>query len=199
VSGPVSRDLEFDLSSTDGLDLALDIAADDKLASRISRPDIELPEIPGSDVGRSRQSSGSHAAVGRTISGSHPIVDADPASIPAVGSARSISGTGFAAIGSRGRLSSGPHPVAEADAAGSAAPAPREAQRAPEKPLVRRLVPGIVLVVLSVLITIADQAYAASTGEVFSLGPVRTTWIAALCMVAGVAIIVRRLIQQQKA
>ena len=44
----------------------------------------------------------------------------------------------------------------------------------------------------------ADQAYAAATGEIFALGPVRTMWISALLMVGGVGIIIHRLIQQQK-
>jgi eukaryotic-like serine/threonine-protein kinase len=200
-SAPASRDLDFDLDPSGGLDLALDLAGDDKLASRISRPEIELTDAPVSGTARSRLSSGSHSAVGRTISGSHPIIDSVPAaaaSQPPV-SARPISGTSHPAVEGRIRGGSGSHPAVDAPMLAPAAlPAPPP-QAPREQPLGRRLLPGIILVALSVLITIADQSYAASTGEVFSLGPVRSTWIAVLSMVGGVAIIIQRVIQHQKA
>ncbi len=64
----------------------------------------------------------------------------------------------------------------------------------PEPSIVRRLLPGALLVLVSVLLTLADQWYAASSGEVFSLGPVRATWIAGVTMLAGVVLIALRLI-----
>ena len=64
----------------------------------------------------------------------------------------------------------------------------------PEPSIVRRLLPGAILVLVSVLLTLADQWYAASSGEVFSLGPVRATWIAGVTMLGGVVLIALRLI-----
>jgi eukaryotic-like serine/threonine-protein kinase len=189
---PISRDLDFDLGASPGLDLALDLADDEKLASRISRP--ELDATPASSAGRARLSSGSHSAVGRTISGSHPIVDsvAFSASVPPV-SSRPKSGTGFPVSEGRASTASGSH----AAAPGPAPPSPPPAA-AVDQPLFRRLAPGIVLVALSIVITIADQTYASATGEVFSLGPIRPTWIAGVSMLAGVALIILQLIQHQK-
>jgi serine/threonine-protein kinase len=61
--------------------------------------------------------------------------------------------------------------------------------RAPEPPsLVRRLMPGLVLVGLSIALTLFDQAYAASSGTLFSIGPVRAPWLAALLMIGGIGI-----------
>jgi len=61
--------------------------------------------------------------------------------------------------------------------------------KAPEPvSLVRRLLPGLVLVGLSILLTLFDQAYAASSGTLFSIGPVRAPWLAALLMIGGIGI-----------
>jgi hypothetical protein len=48
------------------------------------------------------------------------------------------------------------------------------------------------LVVTGVLVTIADGAYAAAEGQVFSWGPIRLGWIAAALVVAGIALAARR-------
>jgi len=69
-----------------------------------------------------------------------------------------------------------------------------EFDAAPEPTLLRRIVPGASLVLLSILVTLGDQMYAASSGELFTLGPVRATWIAGLLMVTGVVLIAVRLI-----
>ncbi len=60
---------------------------------------------------------------------------------------------------------------------------------APERPegsLSRRLAPGIVLLCASIILTVVDQTYAGSSGEVLTVGPLRATWLAALLMLAGV-------------
>ncbi len=50
----------------------------------------------------------------------------------------------------------------------------------------RRLAPGITLLALSIIVTVGDQGYAASSGEVFAIGPLRAGWIAGPLMLAGV-------------
>jgi hypothetical protein len=54
------------------------------------------------------------------------------------------------------------------------------------------------LVLFSIVITIADQMYAASTGEVFTLGPLRSGWMSGGFMVIGVILIAIRLIPAQR-
>jgi serine/threonine-protein kinase len=168
TSIPMSRDLDLDLSSSEGLDLALDVDNDPALAHRISRPEIDVAATaPADPAARARVASGSHpiAPVASTpprsaISGAHPAVSISNPPTPALHSM-------------------------------PAAPQP-------EPTILRRLAPGMSLVALSIVVTLADQAYAAATGEIFALGPVRTMWISALLMVGGVGIIIHRLIQQQK-
>jgi serine/threonine protein kinase len=57
----------------------------------------------------------------------------------------------------------------------------------------RRLLVPAVLVLVGIAITLADGLYASSTGEIFSLGPVRPTWIAALLVLGGIAWAIHRL------
>jgi serine/threonine-protein kinase len=61
----------------------------------------------------------------------------------------------------------------------------REPHVAPPASLVRDLTPALVLVCCSVIATVVDQAYAANTGELLSIGPVRASWIAALLLLVG--------------
>jgi hypothetical protein len=64
--------------------------------------------------------------------------------------------------------------------------------------LVRRLAPGVALAASSVLLTILDHVYASFSGEVFSLGPLRTMWIAGLLLFGGVGLIAARLVFQNR-
>jgi serine/threonine-protein kinase len=77
-------------------------------------------------------------------------------------------------------------------------PPPVTMPRSPVPPapptLVRRLALGVSLAVASVVLTVLDRIYAATSGEVFSLGPIRTPWIAAILLAAGVAVIAIRLV-----
>lgn len=59
----------------------------------------------------------------------------------------------------------------------------------PEPGLGRRLAPGIVLLALSIIVTVADQTYASSSGEVFAIGPLRAGWIAGPLMLVGVLLL----------
>jgi hypothetical protein len=165
-----SRDLDLDLTSSEGLDLALDVDNDAALAKRISRP-------PESDVAAAVPSD--PAARARVASGSHPLAPA-------------------ASVAPRSAIS-GAHPAVSISSPGLVASQhPQAPTPVPEPTIARKLMPGIVLVVASIVITLADQAYAASSGEVFAIGPVRTTWVAGLSMVVGVGLIIHRLIQHQK-
>jgi len=63
-----------------------------------------------------------------------------------------------------------------------------------ERSVVRRLTPGIALLVLSILLPIIDQAYASSYGEVLTIGPLRIAWLAGAFMLAGIAVIIYKLL-----
>jgi serine/threonine-protein kinase len=60
--------------------------------------------------------------------------------------------------------------------------------------LARRLAPGIAMAAGSVVLTLLDHVYASFSGEVFSIGPLRTTWIAALLLVGGLGLVAVRLV-----
>jgi hypothetical protein len=55
------------------------------------------------------------------------------------------------------------------------------------------LLPGGLVLAGAILVTILDQVYSAVSGEVFTLGPLRSSVIAGLAMVAGVVLCVYRL------
>lgn len=63
----------------------------------------------------------------------------------------------------------------------------------PDATLVQRLVPGGVVLGGAIAVTILDQIYSAVSGEVFTLGPLRTSVLAGLVMVLGVALCLYRL------
>ncbi|MES1184512.1 MAG: protein kinase [Myxococcales bacterium] len=63
----------------------------------------------------------------------------------------------------------------------------------PHATLVERLLPGGLVVGGAILVTILDQVYSAVSGEVFTIGPLRTSVVAGMVMVAGVALCLYRL------
>jgi len=71
------------------------------------------------------------------------------------------------------------------------APLPRAAVRH-ELSMIQRLWPGSALLVASIIVTLANQSYAASTGDPFSVGPIRATWLAGALMVSGIALLIYR-------
>jgi hypothetical protein len=83
--------------------------------------------------------------------------------------------------------------------AGTGLPAPMAMPRAsvPSAPptLTRRLAPGVAMAAASVLLTLLDHVYASFSGEVFSIGPLRTTWIAALLLLGGIGLVAMRLVE----
>jgi hypothetical protein len=63
-----------------------------------------------------------------------------------------------------------------------------------DAPLLGRVLPGALLIGIAVLLTLADQVYAAMTGEVFALGPLRASLIGGLLLLAGVALLAYKLL-----
>jgi hypothetical protein len=59
--------------------------------------------------------------------------------------------------------------------------------------LVERLLPGGLVLGGAILVTILDQVYSAGSGEVFSLGPIRSSVVAGFAMLVGVGLCVYRL------
>jgi hypothetical protein len=62
-----------------------------------------------------------------------------------------------------------------------------------EATILERLLPGLVILGGAVLVTILDQVYAAIAGSVFELFGLRTSVLAGLMMVAGIALCLYRL------
>jgi hypothetical protein len=88
-------------------------------------------------------------------------------------------------------------PVGRVESSTPAAPAsPRFQIRlaaAPEASLVERLIPGALVLGGAIGVTILDQLYTAVSGEVFTLLGLRTSAIAGLFMLLGIALCVYRL------
>ena len=62
--------------------------------------------------------------------------------------------------------------------------------------MTQRLVPGLALVASSIVLTLLDRLYAAFAGEVFTLGPLRTSYVAAALLVGGLGLVVRELLSR---
>ena len=218
-----ARALDFDdsPSQVSTLGLEVDLPEGERPSLRVpgsagagSRPDWPAvgsrPDWPIPDAGAMPQDVDPRR---RVSSAAMPAVSAGGPIPAATAPARSLSGSMPAATAPVRPLS-GSYPAAQS---GSVPPAsasqsmrplpPGSGVSAPPMPLppppgafaaeptiVSRVLPGAVLVVLSILVTLGDQWYAASSGEVFSLGPIRATWIAGLFMLAGVVLIAIRLI-----
>lgn len=63
----------------------------------------------------------------------------------------------------------------------------------PDATLVQRLLPGGLVLGGAIVVTILDQVYSAVSGEVFTIGPLRSSVLAGLVMVLGVALCLYRL------
>ena len=63
----------------------------------------------------------------------------------------------------------------------------------PHASLVERLLPGGLVLGAAILVTVLDQVYSSVSGEVFKIGPLRTSVLAGLVMVVGVALCLYRL------
>jgi serine/threonine-protein kinase len=63
----------------------------------------------------------------------------------------------------------------------------------PHATLIERLLPGGVLLISAILVTILDQVYSGLSGEIFTLGGLRTSVLAGLVMLIGTALCLYRL------
>lgn len=84
--------------------------------------------------------------------------------------------------------------VSEPPSVRPAAPAAPPAPRPSERRITRELLPGAALIAASILVTLADQAYASNAGHVAAFGPVRIGWVAGVLMLAGVLLVIYRLL-----
>jgi serine/threonine-protein kinase len=168
-----------------------------------SRPDWPaVQEAP-----RARVASGQMPAAGarRPNSGEFAVTDAptsNPASSPEWSPPSGIAQPAPPAVAqpappavAQPAASPRPNPSASAP---SWAGVPSHGQPSSEPSILKRVLPGAALILLAIGVTVADQVYAASSGEVFTLGPVRSTWIAAFFMLAGVVLIALRLIPKER-
>jgi eukaryotic-like serine/threonine-protein kinase len=67
----------------------------------------------------------------------------------------------------------------------------------PDATLVERLLPGAVVLGGAIVVTILDQVYSAISGEIFMIGPLRTSVLAGLVMVLGVGLCAYRLLRER--
>jgi serine/threonine protein kinase len=95
-----------------------------------------------------------------------------------------------------------PQTMAEAVRSSLPPPAPvsmRAAVRNDPVPLARRLLPGLMVAGSSVALTLLDRIYVAVTGEIFTLGPVKTSMIAGVLLVVGLALAGREVLRKNDA
>jgi serine/threonine protein kinase len=170
-----------------GGELALDLPPNDPLVRRASSggmPAIRLGEAPGRVSSRPPLS----AEPARRLASPVPGVSSSPA--PAVAKKASVPPVSFAS------------PAVP----GSAPPISALLRPKPPRPrfrirlaadmdatLFQRLLPGGALLGGAILVTISDQIYSAISGQVFSMGPLRTSVLAGVAMLAGIGLCVYRL------
>jgi eukaryotic-like serine/threonine-protein kinase len=149
---------EIELEESKPLELALDLAPDERSTVLASKsPDSPGPRASPGDAVVASSTTGSLAEAPRPwLAASAPV---------ALGSARAHGHAGP-------EQSSGYVPY-------------RPSAGNYEVSWASRAAPGLALLGLSIAVTLADQAYAAAAGEVFSLGPLRALWIAVLFMLSG--------------
>ncbi len=110
----------------------------------------------------------------------------------------SLRGGGASLPLARQALPSQPDPAAQKLVAPPPRPNFASAPTFVEAPsLLQKVLPGAALIGASVLLTVVDQAYSAATGEMFTLGPLRATWIAGLLLLAGLALSVYRMLPRE--
>jgi len=188
--------IDFDDSA--GVDLALDLAPGEEPVRRLSSGSLRAVSAPPS------------------ASPAHRSGDAWPAAASSVAppSGRSASGTSWPAVGKAGQSSpswSAPDPPESRRATTEPAPGapPPGSSLLPARPesdlpavqpvirseptMLRRILPGAVLLVASIVLTLVDQAVASSSGNVLTFGPIPAGYVAGFFMVAGVVLLIYRL------
>ncbi|MBX3128708.1 MAG: protein kinase [Polyangiaceae bacterium] len=194
----------LDLDDAPPLDLALDLQPGEAPSMRAPARTSGTYAAVGNP---GRTPSGANLiAAGRTPSGATPAVrlgaHASGTSFPAVFAADPAAGPGNGESSTRPASDGGsgrPEPLS-APRWSMPAPPPEHAElRAlspPESSLIRRLIPGIALITVSIILTLTDQIYAGSAGEVLTIASLRATWIAGLLLVSGLGAVAWAVIRQ---
>ena len=89
-------------------------------------------------------------------------------------------------------------PQGESAAASTPDVRPLPAKPPAEATLARKVAPGLAIAASSIVLTLLDRVYASATGEVFSLGPLRTSSVAALLLLGGLAYAGRALLTARR-
>jgi serine/threonine protein kinase len=167
---------------------------DDGEASGGAALDLDLPP----DEGHPRRSLSPVSLAGNAVSPPQPVAVApvavgSPPNLQRPPTPVAAAPPSLAPISPRAGLRAEPPPAREDDPGRSAPPVSRPAPPEPKRTLMRRLTPGLALAGASIVLTVLDRIYASVAGEVFSLGPMRTSWLAAALLVAGLGLCAREL------
>ena len=173
--GPVSFDFD-DGDAAGGAALDLDLPSDEPRARRSLSP-VGVPSV---------------------VAGLLPLAEAPTLSVDAPTSVprpppAPRAGVSLAPVTPRDTPRSEAMPPQANEAGGGSSPPTRSSapSLSEEKPLSQRLVPGLALAGSSIVVTLLDRVYAAVVGEVFTLGPLHTSWIAAALLVGGLGLCAR--------
>jgi eukaryotic-like serine/threonine-protein kinase len=182
VSGPVSFDFD-DGDGSGGAELDLDLPPDEPLPRRSFSPgSLSAVIVPTSFAEAATVSAEAPPSLGTAPARVSPL-PATPSLAPL-----SVRATPLAAE---------PPKAPDAERASIPGLARPSSQPPAEASLTKRLLPGAGLAVASILLTLLDRIYAAFAGEVFSLGPLRTSWLAAALLVGGIGLIARELLTRR--
>jgi serine/threonine-protein kinase len=174
---PGTLSFDFDDMGDTGASLDLDLPADEPRAKRSPAPS---PPAVGLELA-------APAAAGPPliVSESPPSIPRSPAPPPMPRSLAPVT-----------PRPARPEPASRPPDPQSSSPPATRASAPVERPLARRLLPGSALVASSILLTALDRVYASAAGEVFTLGPVRTSWVAAALLLGGLGLCVRELLSR---
>ena len=196
VAPPVVEmdDLTADLGPSASLDL--DLPAHDPLVRRASSggmPAVRPPDPPPQSLGGQSVPRRSSYPPPPERTGSVPPVALSASAPPVAPVMPSNSVPPFSQGGSRGGMQRSPLPQIPVSLPDPAKPAFQFKLAAdPHATLVERLLPGGLVLGGAILVTILDQVYSAISGEIFTIGPLRTSVLAGLVMLLGVALCVYR-------
>lgn len=176
----VSQPLDFDDASATleaSVPLDLDLPSHDPLHRRVSSGAMQAVRPPIEPV-----PSGGHRSAYPARRSSNPPAGS-PSPIPLASPPPTISSQ-------PPRFSSSP-PVSRAGASNPPPPAPSpglDLAPKPGKSLLTRLLPGGVIVLCAILVTLLDRVYSQISGEIFTLGGFRTGALAGLMMLLGIGV-----------
>ena len=129
-------------------------------------------------------------------SGSPPPV-ALTKSVPPVASSGSLAGMSLPPVSRAGAPQAPPTSGAASVSFGAKLPFRLKLAAEHDATTVERLLPGGVVLGSAILVTILDQVYSAISGEVFTIGPLRSSVLAGLAMVLGVALCAYRMLRER--